>query len=446
MSVDATDPNPALSASVASAVDRMKASSLDLLCQLISTSASGDGIAAIVEGSMRANGCTTDTVSYSPREVPMVDEFAVDAVGSAAEERYSVGRIGGGEGRSLILFAHPDVEEFRRVPAWTSDPHVPDIRDGRLHGWGVADDLAGMAMMLQSMAVLRAAGYEPAGDVIMVSAPSKQHRRGISAALHDGYDADAAVYLHPAESGRGLNEIKAFAPGQLEAVITIAGEAPETSEPAHTAFAHRGVNPLDKAQIVIDALKGLDATRGGQIRHPRLDQAIGRSSNLMVSYCRAGEEEVLSRMPQSCEIGFAMTLIPGEKLETVMSEVEAAIDEACTKDGWLRDHRPAIEWQAGVSGAETKDDSDLLQTVGRILTEAGAKPTVNPLHTSSDIRNPIVQKGIPTVGFGPLCGGLTMSGQSDEWVDIADFHRAVQATAEIIAAWCGVSTFRSATR
>jgi acetylornithine deacetylase len=67
------------------------------------------------------------------------------------------------------------------------------------------------------------------------------------------------------------------------------------------------------------------------------------------------------------------------------------------------------------------------------------RPVVNPLHTSSDIRNPIVQAGIPTVGIGPLCGGLTMSGLADEWVDIDDFRRSVLVVDRIVREWCGTA-------
>jgi acetylornithine deacetylase len=50
------------------------------------------------------------------------------------------------------------------------------------------------------------------------------------------------------------------------------------------------------------------------------------------------------------------------------------------------------------------------------------------MHTSSDIRNPIVQKSIPTVGLGGLCGDLTQNGRHDEWVDVADYLRTIAAT------------------
>jgi acetylornithine deacetylase len=65
----------------------------------------------------------------------------------------------------------------------------------------------------------------------------------------------------------------------------------------------------------------------------------------------------------------------------------------------------------------------------------GEKPLVNPLHTSSDIRVPMIQAGIPTVGLGPLGGDLTQNGLSDEWVDVADYSRSVKVAAILMAQW-----------
>ena len=72
-----------------------------------------------------------------------------------------------------------------------------------------------------------------------------------------------------------------------------------------------------------------------------------------------------------------------------------------------------------------------------IVAITGQSPHVNPLHTASDIRNPIVQAGIPTVGLGPLAGDLAQNGLHDEWVDVEDYRRAVEVAAAIIDGWCG---------
>lgn len=420
---------------------RKERQNLDLLSELILASKHGrNAIDAVVETAMRALGCALERVDYAPSSVPLVDEFATGPLASTAEERCLIGRLAGqGEGRSLLLFAHPDTEEITSATGWTIDPFQPVIKEGRLFGWGVADDLAGLSMLVQAVSLLHEAGLDPLGDVVLVSAPSKKHRRGIAAALHQGLSADAAVYLHPAESGRGLDEIKAYAPGQLEFTMTVRGQQPDTSEPAHTAFAHRSVSGFEKAMVIATALNAVDRDRGRDARHQTMESAIGRSTNLMISHCDFGSADKLSRMPPSCRLGGAMTLVPGEKLDVVMASVEATVQEVARTDDWLLENPPVIEWLSGVSAAETEQTSDLYQLVAKTLARVGASPEINPLHTSSDIRNPVVQKQMPTVGFGPLCGGLAMSGQVDEWVDVDDYHRAIRATALVIADWCGVT-------
>ena len=67
----------------------------------------------------------------------------------------------------------------------------------------------------------------------------------------------------------------------------------------------------------------------------------------------------------------------------------------------------------------------------------GEPPHVNPMHTSSDIRNPIVEAEIPCVGLGCLCGDLSQNDGRDEWIDVADFKRMVDVTTAIVTDWCG---------
>jgi len=365
-----------------------------------------------------------------------VGEFAAESAQAKGERVNVIARLPGDPTRrSMLMFAHPDSEPVPAESGWTLDPFAGVERNGRLYGWGVADDLAGVASGV--LAIERAAKAGGAlGEVILVSAPSKRHARGVAAALHDGVGADASLYLHPAESGAGLGEIKAFASGQLEFRITVPGRLPPTNEPGHTAFAHLAVNPLDKAVMIVAALRALDAARGQRVTHAALQAAVGRSTNILVSALDTGGGK-LGRVPREAVLGGAVSFPPGEAPEAVQSEIAAAVAEACAADDWLRENPAQIEWISGVTGAECPPEHPFYRCVAvAVAAQTGSQPHVNPMHTSSDIRNPMVQRGIPTVGLGGLCGDLTHNGRTDEWIDVADYLRTIAAVTGVIRDWC----------
>jgi acetylornithine deacetylase len=427
-------------AAVSQEVERTRGDILQFLRELIIAGRQGEeAVQSRVAAEMERLGCRVETVRYRPGEVPMVQEFAGNAAIDEHERVRIIGRFPGREGgRSLILFAHPDGEPISNTSNWRHDPFEGEIENGKLYGWGVADDLAGIAAMVQALRVILSAGLRPAGDIILASTPSKRHARGVSALLHSGVTADAAVYLHPAESGVGMQEVKAFASGQVDFRIVVEGRAPETTEPHQTGFAHSGQNPIDKALLICKALQELDLQRAAQVHHPRLENAVGRSTNLMLSYLEAGDPQRLSRMPSTCTIGAALSFPPFENLAAIQEQIEFVVRTAVEKDEWLRGHPPQILWDSGVTGAEVGEDTSLWQVVAdAIKVGTGKTPFVNPMHTSSDIRNPMVQKSIPTVGLGPLCGDLTQNGGVDEWVDVEDYVRSVKVTALILVGWGG---------
>ncbi|MBL8700944.1 MAG: M20/M25/M40 family metallo-hydrolase [Alphaproteobacteria bacterium] len=421
-------------------VDRRRAETVGFLQELIRLSAQGEAaVQARVARELAALGCVVETLRYRPADVPMKDEFAV-AQEMAREERASiVARLRGtGGGRSVIFFAHPDGEPVTNAAAWKHDPFAGEIDGGRLHGWGVSDDLSGVATFVQALHAVVAGGARLRGDVVVASTPSKRHARGVAAVLHGGHVADAAVYLHPAESGAGMREIKAFASGLLEFTVTVTGREPDTREPSHTAFAHRAVNPIDKALVLHRALTALDAARAHRVHHPALDAAVGRSTNLLVSQIHCGDGVRLGRIQPHCVLGCTLAFPPPETLAQVQAEIEACVQAAAAADPWLRDHPPRLAFLAGVTGAEVKTEHPLYRiTADAIVAATGEPPYVNPMHTSSDIRVPMVQKGIPTVGLGPLGGDLSQNGRTDEWVDVEDYLRGVKVAASIMVGWSG---------
>lgn len=420
-------------------IDKNKKRHLNFLQQLIQTQKQGEeAVQALVARRFKKLGCEVETLKILPATLSMKHQFA------AKESIPEVKRIsvvakypGTGSGRSLLLFAHPDGEDTTNTEAWTRDPFGGEVERDKIYGWGVADDLAGVAAMAEALDALLQNGVRPQGDVILCSTPAKKNAQGVIALLSHGIHADASVYLHPAESGVGMREIKAIASGLMRFRITVTGKQPDTSEPGKTAFAHQGVNAVDKATQITAALKKLNEERGERIHHPKIHAAVGRSTNILIGHLNGGNPEGFTQVPEQCVIGASITFPPGEKLSEIQSQIQTCITEAAQKDEWLSAHPPVIEWLFGTQGVEVSDTHPLYLTVSDAITQVtGESPFVNPLHSASDIRNPILFSNIPTVGYGPLGGDLSQNGHHDEWVRVSDFMRSIKVTAYTISQWC----------
>jgi acetylornithine deacetylase len=422
-------------------IDKNKDEHIAFLQKLIQSSKDGEeAVQAVVAGKFESLGCEVETLRLLPTRLSLEKEFAAEETIDMTERVTVVGKFeGSGGGKSLLFFGHPDGETVTdsEVKRWTRDPFAGVVEGGKIYGWGVADDLSGVAIMAQALhAVLQAAG-PPKGDVYLGSTPAKKNARGILALLNEGYRADASVYLHPAESEAGLNDVKAIASGMLQFRVTVEGRSPDTKEPGQTAFTHLAENAVDKATLVIQALKQLDEERAERTHHPSIHEAVGRSTNLLISNVACGEEGRLTRVPTECVIGASITFPPGEELTTVQKEIEDALGLAAQSDSWLKDHPPALDWLFGTQGVEVPVDHPLYVITSEAIRDVtGKQPEVNPLHSASDIRNPALFRGIPTVGLGPLAGDFTQAGGHDEWVDVDDYMNAIKVCAKIIMDWC----------
>ena len=409
-----------------------------LLKELCQAQVRGEtAVQKLISERLVATGCLVEEFEYDPADVKVKGEFAIDQARAKDRRKAIVGTLSGSpQLPSLLVFAHPDGEMIGDISQWRHDPFAGSIENGRLFGWGVADDLAGCAAAVAALESI-ANSDKPMGSVIFASTPSKRHARGVSALLHNNITADASLYLHPAESGSGMREIKAVASGHMEFQIIVKGCPPETTEPGHTAFSHLAENPIDKALIIRSALVRLAEERAKRVRYPQIEALVGRATNLHVSKITCGDMCRLSRIEDTCILGCAVSFPPSETINQVKVEIEATIGKAVEADNWLRDHPPQVVWVSGVTGGEVSTDHPLYQTAAAaILKITGEAPSNNPMHTSSDIRNPIVEAGIPCIGLGCLAGDLSQNNSHDEWIDLADFHRMVEVTKAIVADWC----------
>jgi acetylornithine deacetylase len=422
-------------------VEAQRADGLALLDELVQAARGGEAaMQAIVARVLRDAGYATEifeadlTALQDHPEFSLLPELA--ALGTAGRPNV-VGRMpGAGSGRSLFVFAH--IDSYVLDPAgWSVDPYrVTPGEHGRVYGYGIADDRSGIAGMLMAAQALAAAGLRPAGDLVMASCLGKHLGAGGTLAVIDrGYGGDAAVYLHPAETGAGLTEYKAVTLGLVQFRVTISGKSPGFREKNQTPAAHRGINAVQRTALVIAALIAWNAERGSRVRHPLVEAVLGRSTNLNITGIAGGA--IGTQVPEDCAFTGMITFPPGETVVEVRNAFEAVVRQAAHDvRGWT-ERLPQVEWLPMMaSPGETDPDDVFTRTfTGCIESTTGQAPVVWPGHTASDIRYPLVYTHAPTVGFGPRAGNL---GGPDEWLDVDDFMRAVQSLTLLISRWCGL--------
>jgi acetylornithine deacetylase len=425
---------------ILNATELLSVEALDRLRHLLEASRDGeDATQTEVMRQLAEIGLTPDAIQSSPAEITTIGEFAdPDDTDLRIRTTVAARGAGAGGGRSLLLWAHPDGMPFDGGQGWIHEPFTGVVQDGRIYGWGIADDLSGVAATIMTVRTLQQAGLNLRGDLVLASTPSKGHASGILAAMSRGFTADGGLYLHPAESGNGLGDIKALASGMLRFRLVVHGSQPDTREPNHTLYAHQAVNPIWPMNAILAALNDLDEARSQRLRHPVLEGFAGRSTSMLVATLQAGETP--SRVPKTCEAVVAFQLPPGEVLEEARSEVQSVIDRVTTQDAWLREHPPEVTWLFGTTGVDVPAEHPLYQTVSNATSSlTGNVPRYYPGHTASEIRQPILNHGMPAVGIGPLAGSLSQAGGADEWLDIDDYQRMIGVCALTAAHWCGVA-------
>lgn len=330
------------------------------------------------------------------------------------------------EAKSFLIHAHIDTACVNDA---TKDT-VPEIKDGRIYGLGAADDKGGIAIMLMAAeAVLNTIG-DLKGKLTLMSTIGKRGAVGTLTAFMKGYSADGAVYLHPAETGHGFREIKNYSMGTLDFKIKIKGKPGVYRDEIDKSE----INAVNKGAEVIKALSDWDDQR-----RDRLKFAEGTFSglpNTKVNIINAFSGDLLREDPLSFEIQCRMYFGLGETVDSVLKELETYLHKYFADDEWLSVNEPQIEkGELRANPVYIEKESELIRSVTEnIATVKERDDFIYQYHGASDIRMPIIYGNTPTIGIGPLCGGLKPDER--EWMDIDDYIDGIKILAGLIIDWC----------
>lgn len=338
---------------------------------------------------------------------------------------------GSGDGRSLALAGHIDVVSVSE-DKWTYDPWSATVEDGRMYGRGACDMKGGVAANVFAIEALQDLGIDLAGDVIVESTVDEEAggTGGALSALERGYQPDAAIITEP----YGVPNIGAASAGAMYFEITVPGKA------AHAAHGFAGVNAINRASAIVDALDDLDRERKERISfRPAVNQypeAEGEVTNLNVGLFDSGDwpSTVPAEATIQCRIGWP----PGETREEVREQVHAAVDAVVEADDWLSEHPPEFEWFGWNSNPHYLDtDHEFAQLTRRNAAEVcGTEGEWTGGLAGLDERFYVNYYDIPCPSVGPTGGRIH---GADEYVDIDSLVEVSQTVALTTLDWCDVA-------
>lgn len=345
------------------------------------------------------------------------DELGLDVkVVSAAEGRPNViARWAGGEGPTLGYCSHIDVVPAGDHSLWDVEPYGALIRQGRLYGRGSSDAKGPIAAALEAVAVLKAAGFTPAGtlELELVSDEESGGFKGTGWLVDEGLiRPDLAIVGEPT-----LLRVVRAQRGIAWSRITTKGVA------AHGSAPERGVNAIDHmTAIVRELLRSV----------PNIEHPVLGSPTINIGTIHGGSK--LNIIPASCVIEIDRRTIPGETNEDVIVQFEGAIERARQT---YPDIDAAVEIVDSGSPFEVPADAPLVTTMmAAVALATGSEAEVIGFRGASDARF-LAEAGAEVIVFGP--GEITLAHTARESIDLDSLAKGALAYALAFARLLGAA-------
>ncbi|MEN8226410.1 MAG: peptidase [Bacteroidota bacterium] len=330
---------------------------------------------------------------------------------------------GAGEGRSLILNSHIDVVPEGDLEEWSYSPFGGDVDDGTIYGRGVSDMKVTKAAIFCAIAAIQQAGIKLKGDLIVQSVIEEESgSAGTLACALRGYKADAAIIPEPT----GF-KICPAQQGSSWFKIVIRGKS------AHAGQRYLGVSAIEKAFIVVDAIKAFEDFLTSTYSSS-LYKGVPIPFSLNVGTIKGGDW--VSTVPEKVIIEGRMGVPPTLSLKEAWTMFEDWIEEMASKDEWLKENRPTVEWFGAWWGpAQIDVDHDIVTCVKNACEKTfSSTPEIKGTPWGTDARILTEFADTPALVFGPG----TSAHCPDEFIKIRDLLTYAKVLTTVIVEWCGI--------
>ncbi len=331
---------------------------------------------------------------------------------------------GTGGGRSLIINSHIDVVPAGNEGDWQFPPFGGRVEDGKVYGRGSSDMKGAHAAVFVVVKALNRLGIELKGDLVFESVIDEETGgAGTLACSLRGYKADAAIIPEPSKL--------AICPAQQGSTwfrIKVRGRS------AHGGQRYLGISAIDKAMLIVSALKELEEYRNSLFAN-NLYENVPIPFCISVGTIEGGDWP--ATVPECVIIQGRMGVAPGEEVKEGRRMLEQHIEKLSNDDHWMKDHKPEIEW-FGTFGhsAEIKETHPIVcvskKAYSNVMNE---EPRVSGTEWSTDASFITKHAETPTIVFGPgECAHVV-----DEYISIEMLMNYEKILAEIVLNWCDYS-------
>ena len=303
-------------------------------------------------------------------------------------------------GPVLVLLGHTDVVPPGPREAWSSDPFVPDVRDGMLYGRGAADMKGSVAAFVVALEQFVAAHPDHRGTVALLLTSDEEGdaidgvRRVADVFRQRGQSIDWCITGEPSSKTMLGDLLRVGRRGTLSATLTVRGIQ------GHVAYPEKARNPIHQALPALAALAGRRWDDGFESFPPTSLQI----SNI---HAGAGANNVI---PGELQVLFNLRYNPHWRAPQLEAECEAVL-AAHGLDY-------SVHWHRGGEPFHTPE-GPLRATAREVLAAVcGAAPEESTGGGTSDARF-IAPLGAQCIEIGPVNASIH---KVDEHVRVADLE------------------------
>lgn len=323
------------------------------------------------------------------------------------------------KGHQFAMFSHIDTHSIEE--GWSTDPFQPKLIGNNLYGLGTADDKGGVAAMLVAATILSNSGKSL--PVVMSLHGKGGGGRGSLPVFErirmTDHKIGAVLYVHPAETGRGLEDIKNAVQGIADLQLQLTGwrGAPLEIGSIDSAEWEDGGSAVDRCLELLEVLR----------------KTVFKDVLVNIGTIDGGDR--IGSVADKVTVTFRLKFSGDHTYKTLFNKAQQVIDEfvslKSTPENSYKTDLKSVGYMTnpGAADWEAAESKILRESITEIT---GVAPMAYPNHYAGDIRYPIRLLGVPAYGIGSLGGNFYLP---DEWVDIDDLVKLVAVLVDTIEGW-----------